>query len=717
MPTTAHLVSGPSGVGLGAVLLNGVDDYIEIAASDDFAVQTWSWELELLPDSAMSTGGGLLRGPNGGWTVTYDPANDRLQLILNLVTSGLVTLSTPNGSVLPDVWSRALFTRDVLGSTKIHVDRTEAATLTNANAIAYTPTTLMRFGSDGSTYFKGRLGYVRQSNVVRASRYRDRAYYFMWRNPLEFARDLIEDEGGRTADAASFDAEAAYLDGLESRGLKLDGYVTDETELREVLDQIAQFRGMDFQRASGSSDIAVAVMKPLTTAQGTYEVGGRYKNAEFRDRQVRDLDEEVKTQPFQYRVARDENGAFKEFLFKVSGDVATLGKEEDPIKLPLVYDHVTADIIRDFTCKLMAVRGERLALTLNHEARGLRVGEAIQASVAFKGITSREWLVMRVLHLLRLVDVDLVPYDPDVFTYTPGTLPSRDQPIDSPAAIDVGGNPSITASVLRFLTQAQTDELQSVRLSLNLQTYSPLVIDGNGSAPPGGYIDFGTVVGAATRYQAIQADDGDASYIEQASAAAAASLFTLAPPAVAAGNLAAVRVGAIIKWPAVATHDFTTGPAVLTYGRFFALGNLGTAILEPRPGGYAAAVVEMTLNPHTGLPWTAAEIADMEIGVVAKGGGGLKRVTHVGADVLVKHERPADFSYVKGWRIGPSDTQPDPPDDDLPPFFVGTTLVGMLDAVPNDGSYWYWFRVFDGLDRSRALIGPAVISTFGVAPL
>lgn len=707
MPTTADLVAGPSGVGLGAVLANGVDDVITIDCGD-VAVQSITVEFWLYP-----TGGeGVMRGPDQGWTIQWDETDEFIRWTVNL-GSGTVQVDSPNGSVPADRWTHILLARNGgTGVIQIYIDGALVTTTSPGSSIDYGSSEAMLFLSDGATFFEGRLGFVRFSGVARGARYAMRAYLLMRRSPVEFDREIVEAELGQTADATTYDQSAADLDAVGDGALTCDGFITDEATAQEVLGRLAVFREFRHGRSS-AGEITLDIARPATVAVASFgdgDEGGFNNIVDIKRYTESDLEEAVKTQPLAYRLQRDENGAFKNYQHTVNADVLSVGKEADAIELPFVYAHRCADYLRHWLGKLLAARDKFLEITTAHEARKRSVGEVVSISIPHMGLTKVEFEVLSRAHRIRLVDLGLSPYDPAAFTHVDGDQVERDVVVEESSNLVVGADSRIAVHGGGTRGTAFID----LRLDIEIGTVQTLSIVGNGDGPRAGNVAFGSPVGAGTAWEAVQTDDGNTSYIPATSTTNASdALFTFSAPTTspAGSGVRMVVVGrkSASAFPAISDHFgiiFKTNGTVVQIDNFDTLPNtewVRTERLQVR-------------NPVTGLAWTQDELTNLQVGAfatVAPTSLTGARITFVGVSYMPRNERPTGFSYAKVWRKGPSATQPEDPEDDEAPIRVLPQLIGIHDNPQQSGIFWYWARVFDAFDRSAALIGPVSVDMDG----
>ncbi len=726
MPSTANIVAGPSGVGVGAVLYNGIDDYIELVC-DKYAIQTFSWELEFLPD-AQTTGGGVVRGPNGGWSLVWDPTNQRL-----VWTLSVGTLATPNGSVPAGTWSRVLLNRNgSTGLTEIFVNRTRVAFATFAGTITYGALAYVRLGTDGSGFSKGRIGYVRASQVVRATRYVNRAYWLMRRNPVELYRELLADELKVTIDDAGaacpgFDQAAIDCDAVEDGGLKCDGYITDEVEAREPLAQLSRFR--EFRMEYGIDGFGLSIAKALSTASASFG-DDALGNIVAVTRYTRgSLEEAIKRLPIQYRVRRNPDGSFGDFAVTVYGDVLTVGKDGAPLAFPFVYDHVTADILRCWYAKTMVLRDKLLELTVAHEGRALKRAQAVVITLITLGLAQSEQEILALTHRLRQVDLSLSPYDPDRFVYVAGTIPDRDPIVNASSDLDPQriafiayvGDPAAPSQIARFtfgspfapglIVLAPTPSgspWPAILLGLDVGSVPVgLTPAGDGDAPEAGFAAFGSPVGAATKWQAVQTDDGAVSYVPAPGDNQGHQvLFTLTAPSAPGAAAAGITVRLVLREHNVPGDSIRVLVKIGGRVRKFSWQNHALGA-----GGWIALTTTIAANPNTGLPWSAADLTALQVGVeVTPPTGASFDLGYVGVDYDARNPRPASLQYLKFWRLGPAAAQPANPTEDTVPLLVGDVLTGYPDlAIPGAGTYWYYCRPFDRYGRSPALLGPIFV--------
>jgi len=269
--TTADLITGRSGSGLGALQFNGTSDYLEMPGANRLATQVGSLTFELMLQDASS----------GTRTIAYSPRYDRDEettelpggwFILETVSGGVTTLSVharidddPTEddalvsieAVVPrDVWQTItitwgglLFGQRLLA---LFVEGLPVDAATYAHPIRYDRVqTPLTWGRDRSfpAFTRFRLGPVRFDSAARSSGWARRAHWLATRNPVEGLREFVEGNG-ELVDPTSYEAVAAVLEATHGGRLRADGAVTQPTSYQLIENGFGYFRELATERLS-----------------------------------------------------------------------------------------------------------------------------------------------------------------------------------------------------------------------------------------------------------------------------------------------------------------------------------------------------------------------------------------------------------------------------------------------------------------------------------
>lgn len=229
---------------------------------------------------------------------------------------------------------------------------------------------------------------------------------------------------GQPLDAAAFDAAEADLTAIG--GLYCDGVVIDQKPAKEYLDELAGVRGMRFDVTSTGS-LTVAIDKPATVYDATFGFDDQfgYRNLlEKPARRWRSTSELVSSLQVEYRF----DVASGEFLSLTNSRASSPRGQAKRLSLHFVRDHTTADKWADYQAKRLRVNGQYIRTTLGLEGMALGLGSRIVVIDPTGGIYSGYEIVKQVFHLTSM-EVECIPYEPDLYTYTAGTLPG-DESVD-----------------------------------------------------------------------------------------------------------------------------------------------------------------------------------------------------------------------------------------------------------------------------------------------
>jgi hypothetical protein len=697
--TTADLVPGRTGVGLGAVALDGSTRYLSLTrAPYQFSVEPFTIEAWFRPVVGAPPTGPLFIGPDigdgsAGYFFSLNPVSGRMEFGVR-TAAGLYTCTSAVNAVMAGRWHYAACTRDAAGVQRLYLDGASVSVgPARPGPITYGGANAAMLGPG----FAGALGWVRVSTVARDATYIAHAYGIGRRNPATFAREVCR-AIDQPIDEASVATALTALDAVEDGALRCDGWVTEETTAQAVLDALGVFRGL--RVVTGTDGLLLAeVLAPATTVAAQFGTGDTpWANVVSVDEyRASSLAEAVRLLPLPYRPQRDAAGRVSGYQHEIVADVLPVGSIAQPLPLPFVHDHVTADVIRSYLSALFVLRDPLLRVTVGHEARALQPGQIVRLHIPALGLSGADFAVTSCLHLIRAAQLTLVPYGEAPFTYLPQPVP-----VDAPASpvwrLGAGMTWSLTVPVISGRTVAPTLTLAEV------VTVRP---GGNAATQ-----QADALVGAATHWQALAeaSADGDTSYVAVTQGTAWVREQVLPSTFEAkSGRLVNLRVN--VRARKTTSDAASIAPAMRVHGsdklRF-----AGSPVsLTTSFADYAA---DWATWGGLATPWTDETVRTLEFGVQAQRTDNLGaiRITQTWLDLFYAVDAPDVVGFVRVYRAGPSASQP------ATPVETATAETWPSLSLPQlrlpDGSagekFWFWARVYDPLGRMIALVGPASVT-------
>lgn len=245
---------------------------------------------------------------------------------------------------------------------------------------------------------------------------------------------------GQAVDATSVDQTEADLTAIG--GLFCDGALIEQKPAKDYLDQLAGVRGIRFgQTASGAW--TTAIDKPATVYDAAFGFNDQpgYRNLLQKPvRNWRNTSEAISTLEMEYRVDLP-SGQFRQVT-----SLRTVSPRGRPkrVSLSFVRDHTTADKWANYQAERLKTLDRFISTTLGLEGIHLQLGNRIVLVAPNYGLNGGFEIVQQTIQLTTM-DVELIPYEPDIYIYTPGTLPV-DESLDSGA--DLSRTPPIAPSNL-----------------------------------------------------------------------------------------------------------------------------------------------------------------------------------------------------------------------------------------------------------------------------
>jgi hypothetical protein len=709
--TTAQLASGQSGVGFGALDLNGTTHALELSNPARLQVQRGAIDCEFLPRDQGDTGVQALvklGDPDGGLTLLWDRAT---QTVRGLVRqkSPAITVTHDGVPAAAGAWHVATLAWDwglPTPTATLMLDGLLVATFTG------TPGGRVNFdvadrvwigrGVGGPTpdeYFAGKPGYLRCSDRPRTLAEHRELVARLRRSPIRALWDFDAHELPDEPDVAAFDAgvDAMHAVTTPVGELVLDGWLSDVQRAGDVLDAFGVF----FDLRLGRTPAGLAVprfQQAAATAVGAFSCGPPYNNVVSPpERRKASIAETPSGLVVQYRRLRDASGDPAGFWHERTLHVASVDPAQPtaPLPLALVDAHPCADRLGQYWRALVQAAQDLLTLEVHHAGRFLRPRQVIAASAKPVGIGYlREWLILEAVNARTRASLRLVPYvNPTAYTPS-GDLPT--DPVIAAPKLTVGNAPEIVA------TAAGTGS--GVNLDVNLADTVTLPLES------GSILQWDTVVGGGGVPHVVLGDASDATYVQHNGAGEALVLCPFNNPGV---------VGTVLR--IVVTLRVSTTAAGTSFIVPVLRSGADTHVLTGDSHSVTGStwvdrVFEQEANPFGAGddPWTLALLNDLQVGARTGGGGSApgSRLARMTVAITVRLEDSHDFERVRVWEVI-SPTTPAAPAISVAPKIVAPMLVGLATVAAGAGTHWYFARVYASGDRQvGGVIGPSAGVTF-----
>jgi hypothetical protein len=464
------------------------------------------------------------------------------------------------------------------------------------------------------------------------------------------------------------------------------------------MDNFRTFRGLRYSLTSAGL-VTAAVDQAVSIADAAFSIGDPWRNiAQVGGIARASLAETIGKTRVRFQPVRDETGRVINFLLSsADGDVNGVGQQIEEVQTQLVYDPVTADIIRSYRAKRRKTDDATIELALGHEARNIVPGRVIE--VTLRSGTAFDARVRRSNRVSAANQVTVTPYTAADYVYDPLPLPA--DPSAPPGPATAFGNMAATSRV-DGLTVTVTIIPGRVTNWYPVQEIDP---------PPNpvfnhGFIPGGTPPPPATNPECIDEDppDADATYI--AGDANAAVKMRFAGAGLASGAeisnvdfLTRMRVNA----------GSGTERYAAQYGSLVGGGSGIDATSFLVGATYSNLIWSYPQNPYINRPWQVNDVGNMFWGVVPKTQDaiGAAMITQMKVTITQREPLPRYFRTMRIWRQGPATSTPallaetTPSDYTLP-------LLTMVDVVPatDPNPYYYTFRMYDIQDRLIGTFGP-----------
>lgn len=229
---------------------------------------------------------------------------------------------------------------------------------------------------------------------------------------------------GESVDATSFNLEEANLDSVGN--LFCDGILLEQRTAKDWLDELAMVRGLRFWQPTVGGAWTIKGNSAATAYAGAFGFNDPYGFAKLVEKPIQrtaPISEAVSSLDIEYRY--DPVGG--QYL-QVSS-ARTLHAFGQPKRYPFrfIRHHITADKVADWLAKSTTDNEQRVSTVAGQEAMGLLLGDRIVVAAPRYGMYA-PYEIRGHTKRLATVDLELVPYHDDLYTYTPGTLPVDETP-------------------------------------------------------------------------------------------------------------------------------------------------------------------------------------------------------------------------------------------------------------------------------------------------
>jgi hypothetical protein len=227
---------------------------------------------------------------------------------------------------------------------------------------------------------------------------------------------------GRTIDEDAFDRAATVLDPAVT-GLRVDGALTTVDQAQNWLAELFMFSGIRMLITSAGA-ISIAVDTGETGVRLLAEDGAGAATHTLMDPQRA----KVKMQDATRRLIlhyRQDMRTPENFYFQQLRTVnADLGKDKDYANR-FIRNHETADRVTDRLAKRVGLAEDTVSAALPQEGRGLQPGDLVALTYPLLGLNNDPYEVTRLGASRHTTEINLVGWDPSIYTYDPGTLPTE----------------------------------------------------------------------------------------------------------------------------------------------------------------------------------------------------------------------------------------------------------------------------------------------------
>lgn len=695
---------------LGAVRFNGTSDYLETGpCPDSFQWQTFTVETTI--EAAASTQNGtIVCGPYSPYVASGDVPAWQLRFLTTgamsfVYRTGVNTTHTVTetfGSFTPTAAEHTITVVKEPGRVTFARDGLTIFTTTTSVVPIVYPTSgpicraLLVGRSISATtpdYFLGRVGWTRLSCVVRDEPERERNSYILRGSPVEALREVFTQELGITCDVGyswtvARAAVAAAVPALPD-ALRVDGFYSEDLPAVTVIAWLCRFRDLRLGRNAGGVTCTVPVAQ--TQAVAAFASGAPQNNVTGEPERLRpSTAEAMRSLMVTYQPRRDLDGRVAVYQQQVPFALAAVGREGVPFELPLVRDHACADIIGEWLQKRLLQRTQLYAFPVGHEARGVRVGQCVRATLPQFQKSNVDMDVLSIGLAPAAASLQVAPYDAAVFTYVGGrTLPQAAAKryvylhpgTDQSLAY---GNGIVAVTLGKNFTQVPTRTGARMEWDFPNSPAWSVVADSNDAT-------FLTVAKDAGQAFALFGSDAlPSTQVPEGYGVVSIDLIVRAK--YSTGSVRNLEI--LHRLPDLTGPNGWLTQVAGSFGLTTSFANY-TASITSRPDG-----TPLQLGDIDRLDWGARPAAGNDANLISL--AECSRVVKTGP-----LEAPKALGVVKVWVRSVGAATPVDGADRADAIDEGTFRIGLTLGT---GSYWLWAGVYDQANRRIAFIGPQAVT-------
>lgn len=236
------------------------------------------------------------------------------------------------------------------------------------------------------------------------------------RNPARYIETLLELFPDVALNSAGFTTAATAID--TEGNLFVDGALVTRKRVFDILEQVCHIGRLRL-RLNDSGELYPVMDGTDSTVRGVFNYDDNIISIGTPEQLP--LSQLWKTLELRYRLLYDEDD-FR--LTTARHDVnVSEGRIDQALNYELVFDKTTADKLCDYLAKRKNSFDESLTVTLNHEARGLELGQLINLSLNIPAKSDTYQIISKSL-LAQGYAFTVIPYAAPVFSYGTGVLPS-----------------------------------------------------------------------------------------------------------------------------------------------------------------------------------------------------------------------------------------------------------------------------------------------------